>query len=110
MTALLGYHWPGNVRELEGVCKALVTFARPGQEITLEELRRYCELDLPPLELCPSPRTGTLRDARAQWERSYLVATLEGHAWNIPAAAKELGISMATLYRYLKAHGLRENE
>ena len=54
--------------------------------------------------------TGTLREAHAQWERSYLVATLETHAWNIGAAAKDLGISMATLYRYLKAHGLRENE
>jgi transcriptional regulator with PAS, ATPase and Fis domain len=110
VAALLAYHWPGNVRELEGVCKAVVTFARAGQEITLDELRRYCELDLGPSELDTSSRTGTLRDAHAQWERSYLVATLERRAWNIPAAAKDLGISMATLYRYLKAHGLRQNE
>ena len=55
-------------------------------------------------------RTATLREAHAQWERGYLVATLETHAWNIATAAKDLGISMATLYRYLKAHGLRQNE
>jgi len=110
MGALLAYHWPGNVRELEGVCKALVTFARPGQQITLDELRRHCELDLGPADLSPSARTATLREAHAQWERSFLTATLESHAWNISTAAKDLGISMATLYRYLKAHGLRQNE
>jgi DNA-binding NtrC family response regulator len=110
MTALLAYHWPGNVRELEGVCKALVTFARPGQEIGLSDLREYCELDLPAGTPPASTETGSLHEARAQWERSYLVATLEGHAWNLPVAAKDLGISLATLYRYLKAHGLRQNE
>ena len=110
MAALLGYHWPGNVRELEGVCKALVTFARPGQEIALAELRQYCELDLPAMDSSAASETGSLHQARAQWERSYLVTTLEAHAWNLPVASRDLGISLATLYRYLKAHGLRQSE
>jgi two-component system response regulator GlrR len=51
---------------------------------------------------------GSFRDARATFERGYFVQRLELHHWNVPEAARSMGLSAATLYRYLQRHGLRQ--
>jgi transcriptional regulator with GAF, ATPase, and Fis domain len=113
VAALLAYSWPGNVRELSGVCTALVTHARHGEEITLKDIERHC-----PEVLSPETRDGALfasaetsgsfQGARADFERGFLIRRLELHRWNVPEAARSMGVSAATLYRYLHRHGLRQ--
>ena len=111
--ALLAHAWPGNVRELAGVCTALVTHARPGAEITLDDVRKRC----PEVLGSASSRgsgyaretlSGSFVQVRSRFERELLVRRLELHRWNVAEAAMSLGISAATLYRYLQRHGLRQ--
>jgi transcriptional regulator with GAF, ATPase, and Fis domain len=40
-----------------------------------------------------------LREARRQFERSYIVAVLEQHDWHVAKAAKVLGLQRPNLYR-----------
>ena len=113
--ALLAYGWPGNVRELAGVCLALVTHTRPGTEITLDDLRRRS----PEVLGAASPQgsgyaretlAGSFAEVRSRFERELLLQRLDLHGWNVAEAAMSLGISAATLYRYLQRHGLRQPE
>lgn len=110
--ALLAHTWPGNVRELAGVCAALVTHCRPGDEIGLDALRRHCP-DVLGHESAEGARladdlvSGSFKRARGRFEREFLLHRLELQRWNVPEAARSLGLSAATLYRYLQHHGLR---
>jgi len=45
---------------------------------------------------------GTLRQARARFEREYIAAVLEHHRGRISEAAKALGIQRTNLYRKLR--------
>jgi transcriptional regulator with PAS, ATPase and Fis domain len=96
LALLTHYHWPGNVRELENVIERLVVISR----------HRILDIDDMPLDLT-SVRgqlsndlfaTGAdLRQAKAEFERHYIVQTLEQSGWNQTEAAKRLGIHRNTL-------------
>jgi two-component system response regulator AtoC len=96
LALLTHYHWPGNVRELENVIERLVVISR----------HRILDVDDMPLDLM-SVRgqlandllaTGVdLRQAKAEFERHYILQTLEKHGWNQTEAAKRLGIHRNTL-------------
>jgi DNA-binding NtrC family response regulator len=112
LRALLAYAWPGNVREVSGVAWALVTHARPGGEIDLPDIERHCPEVTgaagDDAAFAEDEVAGSFRDARATFERGYFVQRLELHHWNVPEAARSMGLSAATLYRYLQRHGLRQ--
>ena len=96
LALLTHYHWPGNVRELENVIERLVVLSR----------HRILDIEDMPLDL-KSVRgqlahdlfaTGAdLRQAKAEFERHYIVQTLEKYGWNQTEAAKKLGIHRNTL-------------
>jgi two-component system, NtrC family, response regulator AtoC len=96
LTLLTHYHWPGNVRELENVIERLVVLSR----------HRILDIEDMPLDLKSVQgqmahdlfTTGAdLRQAKAEFERHYIVQTLERYGWNQTEAAKRLGIHRNTL-------------
>ncbi|MCG3721663.1 cyclic-di-GMP-binding transcriptional regulator VpsR [Vibrio cincinnatiensis] len=92
---LARYHWPGNVRELMNQIKRVVLMS---DTVMLDE----CHLDLP--KRIENKRT--LKSIRERSEREALVQVLESHDGQVSNAAKELGISRATIYRLLNKHNL----
>ncbi|KKA44265.1 MULTISPECIES: sigma-54 dependent transcriptional regulator [Salinivibrio] len=92
---LSSYSWPGNVRELINQVKRAVLLA---DHLVIEAEH----LDL--------PRQGdykqSLRKIREESERDALIAVLEENKGQVSAAAKELGVSRATMYRLLNKHNL----
>ncbi|NAW70105.1 AAA domain-containing protein [Vibrio sp. V27_P1S3P104] len=92
---LARYHWPGNVRELMNQIKRVVLMS---DTVMLDQ----CHLDLP--KRIESKRT--LKSIRERSEREALLQVLESHAGQVSNAAKELGISRATMYRLLNKHHL----
>ena len=113
LRSLLSYSWPGNVRELAGACTALVTHARHGEAIDLGDIERHCSDILGPAtpdgaRFAEEEIGGSFQAARSQFERNFFLHRLELHRWNIPEAARSMGVSAATLYRYLQRHGLRQ--
>ncbi|MGH8311428.1 MAG: helix-turn-helix domain-containing protein, partial [Steroidobacteraceae bacterium] len=96
MQLLESYDWPGNVRELENVLERAIVLAT-GDLITEAELPRL-EAKKPPAEAIPF-RVG---QPLADLEREAIQRTLRAVAGDKDAAAKILGIGVATLYRRLK--------
>ncbi|MGR3908458.1 sigma-54 dependent transcriptional regulator [Burkholderia sp. SR8] len=94
--AIHNYPWPGNVRELINRIRfAIVMTNGPLISAADLELHQYT-----------SHRPPTLAEARRQAERRTIEDTLSRHRHQHADVAAELGISRATLYRLMIAHGL----
>lgn len=93
--SLTRYHWPGNVRELMNQIKRVVLMS---DSVMLDEVH----LDLPKR----SDGKRSLKSIRERSERDALLLVLESNAGQVSMAAKELGISRATMYRLLNKHNL----
>ena len=96
LAVLSNYHWPGNVRELENVIERLVAICTRSV-LGIEDL---------PLDLVAVrhqvvddifTRGSSLRQAKAEFERHYILRALEKTRWNQTEAAKRLGIHRNTL-------------
>lgn len=103
---LLVCDWPGNLRQCGNALAALAALADDGHTIGEDEL---------PDSVCMRA-TATLAAAAAtasascleQLERDAILRALRRHRGRVSAAAQELGIHRATLYRKLREAGLDE--
>jgi DNA-binding NtrC family response regulator len=97
--ALLSYDWPGNVREFENVIARMVAMHPNEQVLTQEhlppELRRFN------LGAGPAITSAPLAEARANFERDYLMASLEKCDGNVSKAARLAGINRTTLHKMM---------
>ena len=105
---LMSYAWPGNVRELRNVIERLVIM-----NPTVTKLERK---HLPPLVFregsrrSATPEFSSLQQARAAYERDYILKKLEESKGNISRAAEVLGLERSHLYRKMKALGISVKE
>jgi two-component system response regulator GlrR len=114
MRKLMLHDWPGNVRELENTLEYAV--AMTNQDIIPEDLilptdtsRRaaWDELDLV-ARLLPDPESAaSLKAARAEFERVYLIRILELCGGSAAKAAQVAGKYRADFYDLLKKHGIK---
>jgi len=107
---LLRYDWPGNVRELRNLVERMVIMS-PETEITEDDVANSLA-DQIPLET--TDRTGdsgrgSLREARAEFERQFILKRLKENGWNISKTADHLKIERTHLHRKIKILGLQEN-
>lgn len=95
---LLNYSWPGNIRQLHhvlryacAVCKGTVIGAG----------------DLPETLVACAPMKGAHEAVSGNPERQALIDALVRNRWKPVLAAREMGISRATLYRKVNQHGIK---
>jgi two-component system nitrogen regulation response regulator NtrX len=116
LEVLVKYRWPGNVRELKNLIERLVIMV-PGDKIE----RRHLPLTLhhdharPPSARASAtqPRgTGftSLQEARAAYERDYILRKLEENQGNVSRTAEILGLERSHLYRKMKSLGISATE
>jgi two-component system, NtrC family, response regulator PilR len=114
LSILQNYTWPGNVRELQNVIQHCLTFLRDGK-ITKETLPSKLIVSY---EENPGNQSAALTGEfekgkslkaflRAK-EKEYLKTVIDTMGGDKAAAAKELDISLATLYRKLPEEGQQE--
>ncbi len=99
---LLEYPWPGNVRELDQVIERAMLLARGQIAINVEHL---------PGELRARPGIGDRRHTPMSLdvlEHQHIERTLRYHGGNRTRAAKELGISRATLINKIKLYQIAD--
>lgn len=107
LQALSEHSWPGNVRELKNIMERMVIMV-PGEVIQLEHI--------PPSVANPvsSPTTwtesGSLKEAREQFEREFLLHKLKENNGNIAQTARQLKIERSHLHRKLKSYGISLKE
>jgi two-component system response regulator AtoC len=97
---LLKYAWPGNVRELRNVLERALIIARGSERVQPMHL---------PAEVRDATGLGVehhVPRSLDEVERAHIDRTLRAHDHNRTRAAKELGISRATLIKKIKEFGL----
>ncbi|MBI1940796.1 MAG: sigma-54-dependent Fis family transcriptional regulator [Acidobacteria bacterium] len=116
METLIHYRWPGNVRELKNLVERLVIMV-PGDRIERRHLPRTLHHDhgRPHASRAAGSRaTGggfsTLHEARAAYERDYILRKLEENQGNVTRTAEVLGLERSHLYRKMKSLGIAVGE
>ena len=99
---LITHDWPGNVRELKGVIEAAANLAETGQ-IKPEHLN----LPKPEYEAAIDQGSEEIAEPLAEIERKHILRVYEAMNCNKTQAAHQLGISLATLQRKLKAYQVK---
>ncbi len=94
MKLLMDYSWPGNVRELKNVIERALLLSRGTGRLKPEHFP-----GIGGARTAPVTASGT---RLAQIEREYIKSVLDLVEGNVDKAARELGISRATLYRKLR--------
>ncbi|HKD44632.1 MAG TPA: sigma-54 dependent transcriptional regulator [Candidatus Angelobacter sp.] len=103
---LMRYSWPGNVRELRNVIERMV--------IMNPTVHRIERKHLPPLMHREGSRAAagfsTLHQARAAYERDYILKKLDENHGNVSRTAEVLGLERSHLYRKMKTLGIAVKE
>jgi len=105
---LMRYSWPGNVRELRNVIERIV--------IMNPTVVRFERKHLPPLLQRDGSRRSasgdfsTLHQARAAYERDYILKKLDENHGNVSRTAEVLGLERSHLYRKMKSLGITAKE
>ncbi len=91
--------WHGNATELRNLLETVVATHMEASEISVENVLEHVRLDG---GASVPAASGTLRDARARFERDYIGAVLTQHQGRISDAARALGIQRTNLYRKMR--------
>lgn len=95
---LQSYHWPGNIRELQHAIERCIIMSEDGNlsegDFFFLTVDADKQGDLP------------LNYNLEEIERNVIQKAIDKHNGNISKAAKELGLTRASLYRRLEKHGL----
>jgi DNA-binding NtrC family response regulator len=97
---LLRHAWPGNIRELRNVLERAMIVGRGEERIDVRHLPvEVRDLSVPNTDIHVPQRLEEV-------ERAHIERSLKAHNGNRTHAARELGISRATLIKKVKEYGL----
>jgi len=105
MQALLNYHFPGNVRELENAVEYAIAFTS-GPVVQRDDLPKYILEDKKLSEEARSIPIMPLREAKAQFEKSLIMAALIESGGNISEASRLLNIHRQNLQQKIRLLGI----
>jgi two-component system nitrogen regulation response regulator NtrX len=111
---LAAREWPGNIRELRNAIERLFILA-PGPVVTADEVDRIVGLgssegargaSSADLSGAPWLRTATFEEFKQVAERTYILAKLQEHDWNVSETARTLEMPRSNLYKKIERYGL----
>jgi two-component system, NtrC family, nitrogen regulation response regulator NtrX len=101
------YDWPGNIRELKNIMERLVIMT-PGQTIGIDQLP---ETMLEGSEVYSAQsgegqtrETSSLREAREEFERDFIIRKLEECDWNVNLTAESIALERSNLQRKIRSY------
>lgn len=109
MDIFVNYEWPGNVRQLKNVVERMVVLSedntldiKDAPSILLSG-KDSIELDLSNEVYSPS-----LKEARYEFEKNFILKALQSTNWNIAQTARVLDMERTYLYRKIKSYDLEK--
>jgi len=109
LETLKHYHWPGNVRELKNIVERILIMTS-GLAITCDDIpdlhggNNESQSTFPTLE--GALAQSTLREAREEFEREFIIQKLEENDWNISRTAEIIELERSNLHRKIKSYGI----
>jgi two-component system nitrogen regulation response regulator NtrX len=103
LALLMKHDWPGNVRELKNIIERLIIMT-PSDEIT--------DADIPTLNVkeekdmasgAQSATADSLKDAKMDFERQFILKKLEENEGNISKTAEAIGLERSNLHKKLRS-------
>ncbi len=104
----VNYEWPGNVRQLKNIVERMVVLS----EDDVLDVK-----DVPNILLSGSEKVEisidnnynpSLKEARDEFEKTYILKALQSNNWNISQTAKVLDMERTYLYKKIKTYGLEK--
>jgi len=107
LNSLKMYKWPGNIRELKNVIERLVIMV-PHHEIDLTDIPALYKKELiPSFDLSEDVLVAeSLKTAKDNFERIFIVNKLKDNNWNISKTAEVLKVERSNLHRKMKLLGI----
>ena len=103
MEKLRAHTWPGNVRELRNFIERIYILT-PGDTVDVHDLKFA---GLPSQEKEDfTAEIANFREARAKFEREYLLKKIAEHKGNISKTAEAIGLERSYLHRKIKGYGI----
>ncbi|MBN2039121.1 MAG: sigma-54-dependent Fis family transcriptional regulator [Spirochaetes bacterium] len=103
MRFLTKYKWPGNVRELKNIMERLSIMVQ-SDVIDKEDIEKHIESY--DYEDILSKDTSSLKQAREEFEKEFIIKALLKNEKNITSTAKVLGIERTNLHRKVKQYNI----
>jgi two-component system nitrogen regulation response regulator NtrX len=109
---LAQHNWPGNVRELRNFIER-VYILTPGEFVDVHDLR-FAGLASAGHTVDPVDdemgEIGSFREARAKFEKEYLLKKIAENKGNISKTAEAIGLERSYLHRKIKGYGIDVEE
>ena len=103
MKYLIKYKWPGNVRELKNIIERLSIMVH-SDIIDKDDIAKY--IGSSNYDDIMSNDNSTLKRAREEFEKDYIIRSLKKFDRNVTLTAKELGIERTNLHRKMKQYNI----
>jgi len=105
---LMRYSWPGNVRELRNVMERIVIMNPTAVRIERKHLPPLLQRDGG--RRAAGTEFSSLHQARAAYERDYILKKLDENYGNVTRTAEVLGLERSHLYRKMRSLGIAAKE
>jgi two-component system nitrogen regulation response regulator NtrX len=105
MEHLTAYSWPGNVRELKNLVERMVIMTR-GTTIEVKDVPEPIRTQPRSQPEIPFLDHNLLKDARREFEKSFILKKLLENDENISKTAEVIGIERSNLHRKIKSYGI----
>lgn len=104
------YDWPGNIRELKNIMERLVIVSSDTIDIIQlpEAIIEKSRHRLASAEEVTDSHS--LRGAREDFERQFIIQKLEENDWNITRTAEAIDLERSNLHRKIRSYGIELNK
>ncbi len=102
------HNWPGNIRELKNYIER-VYILTPSDYVDVHDLRFAGLVDKKEAKNASSDDQlgiSTFREARAEFEKEYLIKKIQENGGNISKTAEAIGLERSYLHRKIKSYGI----